>query len=163
MSNLIVGIDPGVNGAFAVIEKGRPVLTVKMPKDIMGMRNAIFRLAALDTIWCVEKVQPRPSQSLKGVITSCVNWGILQAILHMSYGRVIYVTPQEWQKTLGLNRNWDRPKGMSDEKWSSFKYSQRKKLHKDVAIEMFPDIKVTFANADALLIAEYCRVIHTDL
>lgn len=149
----IIGIDPGVKGykAFicgitgaARVEKLGVLLDLKLPKDEPIQVYA-------------EKVQPRPSQSLKGVVTSCVNYGILKAVLYLGGYNHVWVTPQEWQKELGLNRRWKRPDGMTDEQYFSWKYRERKKLHKVEAKRLFPALKVTLENADALLIAEYGR------
>ena len=55
-----------------------------------------------------------------------------------------YVTPQKWQREFGLIL----PKLSNTDK---------KNRHKAVAQQLFPDVKITHAIADALLIAEYCR------
>lgn len=152
-SRTVIGIDPGVKGykgyicgitgSVRVEKLGNP-LTLKLPIND-------------DLVIFAEKVQPRPSQSLRGVVTSCVNYGVLKAVLYLTGIEHHWVTPQEWQKELGLNRRWKRPKGMTDEQYSSWKYRERKKLHKKEAKRLFPALKVTLENADALLIAEYGR------
>ncbi len=56
------------------------------------------------------------------------------------------ITPQVWQKALGL------PSKKLDEKKGQFKNRLKQK-----AEQLFPQVKVTLATADALLIAEFCR------
>lgn len=56
------------------------------------------------------------------------------------------VTPQKWQRSLGL-----RTKTADETK------TQWKNYLKSVALRLFPQEHVTLAASDALLIAEYCR------
>ena len=152
MIKKIIGIDPGVNGAFFSLDKK---VSYKIPEDKTELYNLIKSLDSKNTHFFVEKIQPRPNQSLKGVVTSCVNWGVLTAYLELCKGHIHLITPQEWQKLLKLNRRWSIPKGMSKDKFSSYKYNERKRWHKREAISLYPEVKVTLTNADAILIAEY--------
>lgn len=153
VDQVVIGIDPGVSGYVAQIRLSD--LSVKISKlgDIFSWgwgeitNHAIF----------IEKVQPRPSQALKGVVTSCVNYGVLKATMYWNDIEPTWITPQTWQKALGLAKVWKRPRGMTDEAFSSWKYRERKKWHKRVALELYPNVKATLKNADALLIAEYGR------
>ena len=56
------------------------------------------------------------------------------------------VTPKRWQRALGI-----APRGRTETK------VQWKSRLKDFAQRRFPDIKVTLATADALLLALYCQ------
>ena len=55
-------------------------------------------------------------------------------------------TPQNWQKSLGIGK-----KGKTETR-TSFKNRLKAK-----AQQLFPNLKVTLATSDALLLAEYCR------
>jgi hypothetical protein len=55
------------------------------------------------------------------------------------------VTPGKWQKEFGLLAKKGETK------------TAKKNRHKARAQELFPDLKITHATADALLIAEYGR------
>jgi hypothetical protein len=73
------------------------------------------------------------------------NFGIvLGAAMALGY-RIERVTPQKWQKELGLGTS----KGLSKTEWKN-------KL-KGRAQELFPNIPITLKTADALLIWEYER------
>ncbi len=74
------------------------------------------------------------------------NWGFIKGILTARNFRIVLVKPQEWQKALGLGT---RGKGQSKTQWKN-KLKQR-------AEQLFPTIKVTLANADALLIFEAAK------
>lgn len=62
--------------------------------------------------------------------------------------RVEYVSPQKWQRALGLLSK-GRGLGQGD--------TAKKNRNKAKAQELFPGVKVTHAIADALLLAEYGR------
>ena len=152
-----IGIDPGVKGAIASIDSTN-TYTEPLKHSKYEPLTTLESMANKFTIICVEKVQPRPSNSLRSIVTSCKNWGRLQAHLELLDCAVIYITPQEWQKDLRLRRYWKRPKNITDDKWQSMKYNMRKQLHKKEAIKLFPELRVTLINADALLIAHYIRL-----
>lgn len=152
----LIGIDPGKEG----------YLVRYFPSS--GKVDVVSTISLLDIDWknlrknnllvVAEKVQPRPAQSLRSVVTSCVNYGILKAVLHILDFRVAWVTPQQWQKELGLSKRWTRPKGLTDEQYASYKYNERKRWHKRVVKKITGiDYKFTLKNADAFLILEYAR------
>ena len=61
------------------------------------------------------------------------------------------VTPQKWQKALGIPH---RERTESKTQW--------KQRLKRKAEQLFPNHKLTLAISDALLIAHYCRMIHAE-
>jgi len=60
--------------------------------------------------------------------------------------RLVEVKPKAWQHAMGIS-----PRAKSDTP------TQWKNKLKGAAQELFPNVKVTLATADALLIAEHCR------
>ena len=156
ISKTFIGIDPGVNGYIAKIISPTEV-EIDPIGDIFEWPWFEMNLLSDEVIIVAEKVQPRPNQGLKGVVTSCVNYGRLDASMFWHELSPFWVTPQKWQRAMGLSRRWQRPKGLTDEQYSSWKYSERKKWHKREAKALFPALKITLLNADALLIAEYAR------
>ena len=92
----------------------------------------------------VEKVHAMPLDSSKAAFSFGENFGMIQLALAALEIPHDWVTPQTWQKEMNLNG----------------KYATkviRKNAHKAAAQRLYPDIKITHANADALLIAEYGR------
>lgn len=151
---VVIGIDPGVKGYLGkmVVDCGQ--ITTHPMADIY---DAVQYIIKGDFV-VAEKVQPRPSQNLKGVVTSCVNYGRLHASLYWRGIDVVWVRPQEWQKEMGLQRRWVRPKSMTDEQYATWKYAERKRWHKKAAKELCKtSARITLDNADALLITEYAR------
>lgn len=83
-----------------------------------------------------------PSSSMA---TYASNWGIIKGILTALRYRIVLVPPKKWQAALGLGS-----KGISTTTAWKNKLKQR-------AEQLFPNIKVTLATADALLILEAAR------
>jgi hypothetical protein len=142
----------------------------KMPDSLDGIWDAAFNWTG-DFVLCLEKVHANVRRDAKGkAITQGVssswkfacNFGQLQmacyAANHMTtYGQgVTEVTPQKWQKALGLTFTKAERAGRD----SNDIYREKKNRNKSMAAELFPDVKVFHWNADALLIAEYARRTH---
>ena len=83
---------------------------------------------------------------------SAFKFGRSVGVLHMAAIaaglRVEFVTPQKWQRALGLIVS-GRGLGQDD--------TSKKNRNKARAQELFPALRVTHALADALLIAEFGR------
>lgn len=166
---IYVGIDPGVSGAFAIIQPGK-ITAIKMPDTVAG----IWSVAAHwmdDFVLCLEKVHANVRRDAKGKpITQGVssswkfacNFGQLQMACYAAdrtttYGQgVIEVAAQTWQKALGLTFTKAEKAG----KDSNEIYREKKNRNKAMAAKLFPGVKVFHWNADALLLAEYARRTH---
>lgn len=73
------------------------------------------------------------------------NWGMIKGMLLAYQYKVILVPPKKWQKVLGLGS----ATGMSKTEWKN-------KL-KQMAQQLYPQLKITLATADALLIYEAAK------
>ena len=146
MSNIYIGIDPGSNGAMAVIQQDD---TYVFPFKQINMKLISSMLEDLsdkrDCHALIELVHAMPGQGVTSMFNFGHNFGMLEGLLigaGIPYDRV---TPQKWQKEFGLYRLPDETK------------TAKKNRHKELAKELFPTLNVTHATADALLIAEYAR------
>lgn len=83
-----------------------------------------------------------PSSSMS---TYASNWGVLKGVLMALDYRLILVTPQKWQKALGLGTS----NGRSKTEWKSHLRGEAQRL--------FPRLKITNSTADAALIGEAAR------
>jgi crossover junction endodeoxyribonuclease RuvC len=147
---IYLGIDPGKNGGFAIIYtidgKVEDVMAKKCGKNAEEM--AIDMKVALsckeyDQIECVlELVHSFPGQGVVSTFSFGENFGKWKGVLAALDVKYNLVRPQEWMKI------YDIPK-------TSKKH--RKKHLYDKAAEMFPQLKITYVIADALLIANYCK------
>lgn len=141
----VVGIDPGKAGGIAYINlKNNMVAAIPMPeteRDILdelniliGTANIVVYLERVGTIFAKGgKVSP------KAMFSFGQGYGFLRGAIMGSQIRLENVQPQTWQKALGCLSKGD------------------KNVTKQRAQELFPNMKITHATADALLIAEFGR------
>lgn len=142
-----LGLDPGVSGGIAILrEDGSIVRVVKMPNELQAIIDVLTTdidsaVAVLEHVW---------SQPGWGHNTSFAfgrGYGRLEMALTAAAIPYEQIVPRRWQPAMGVKY----PKGKPRDKNISKRRAQR----------LFPKISVTHANADALLIAEYCRRLKT--
>ncbi len=155
-----LGADPGETGGITVItEDGLWVFCEKVPSTALRLLEMLRSVTnELDiTASVLERIDPRPTgykdkksgKWVQSILRStCIIYGdFLQ--LHMAMIAVDLrpeiIGPKEWQKEFGLKRE----KGQT-------KAAYKRDL-KELAQDLFPDVIVTLATADSMLIAEYCR------
>jgi crossover junction endodeoxyribonuclease RuvC len=145
----IIAIDPGAKGAIA-IRMGHDIVSIQsMPETCTDLANLI-REAKLtadenndDIVAYLEEVHAMPGQGTVSMFTFGQGYGHLEQVLADFRIRTIKVRPSKWEKALSLT-----------DKKGTEKREHKNKL-KQRAQELFPNIKVTLVNADALLISEY--------
>ena len=149
MNKRIIAIDPGKNGAIALREGSEIIDIVKMPETCADLRDhieAVVSASALENIEVIaylEQVSAMPGQGVTSMFTFGNQFGHLEQVLADFRVRTIKVRPQAWQKSLSLNSVKDKSK------------ADHKRRLKDYAQQLFPSVKVTSVNQDALLISEY--------
>lgn len=162
--DLYVGIDPGSKGCLALIWGGKrsPELHKIQPElepcqiwaDISNLKRYAQQGHKVHVV--LEQVGGYVGKAQPG--SAMFNFGRGVGLLQMAlyghgfapaFGNMLYVTPQRWQKSLGIV-----PKRSSESK------TEWKNRLKDHAQVRFEEVKVTLQVADALLIAEFCRLKH---
>ena len=143
-------IDPGKQGGIAVRYPSDNVMAFAMPATEGDLRDLFVRLYNPDnpTVAYVEKVGGYiggPGAPGSAMFNFGRNFGFILGSLAGLYIRTELITPQQWQKRLGLGTS----KGMTKNKWKN-------KL-KEEAQRRFPNLEVTLLTADALLILEATR------
>ena len=143
----VIGIDPGVNGGIAVMDRAhRVVEVVNMPATPRDVLDFLGKYSGEETVAFLEDVgKGMPGQSSSATATFARHCGHLEMALLALGIRTWKATPQKWQKLYQLGRS----SGYSKTEWKN-------KL-KAKAQELFPDLgkKVTLKTCDALLIALY--------
>lgn len=140
-----IGIDPGKSGGIAVIEEtssGTLVTSQKLDAteaDVSGYLD-VFALRARFCL--IEKVGATPQMGVCSAFTFGKSFGFLIGILTAHKIPYEFVTPQKWQKAMGCLTGGD------------------KNVSKAAAQRLFPQVRFTHANADAVLLAEHCRRTH---
>lgn len=160
--NALIGIDPGAAGGIAVYIPSNPAATkvkvVKMPKDMAELRDFFSYYAEnYRPLVFLEKLSVRPDDikvegdsanlgKLYRVQKMMANFEHLKALVETSGIPYIMVHPLSWQTRLNLRRK-------GEEK------ADRKRRYVEVAKSIYPGIKTTLWNADALLLLHFGRVV----
>lgn len=131
-----------------------------MPGTDDELWDLILGLAEGDVVAAVEKVtgyvgRRRPKRGEQetdsggdpgsAMFTFGTSYGMARMALCAAGVRRVLVPAATWQAAIGVQKRAGRKK----QEW--------KNSLKDMAQSLFPEIKVTLATADALLIAHYCR------
>lgn len=148
-----IGVDPGKSGGVAVLnyDPNTALSTVEWLRKMPDTNQEVWEL--FDDLpvgqAMLELVHSRPDQSVVAMFTFGENYGFLQGCLAAAEIPYEKVSPQKWQRGLGIT-----PKQGHEDK------PEFKRRLKDKAQCLFPGLNITLYTADALLIAEYCRRSH---
>ncbi len=132
----IIGIDPGASGGVGVYAGGR-WRAFKTPPDVLQYAGllAIAGAGAIPApLVCIEDVHAMPKDSRHNAFTFGFNTGAWHAAVGAFDLPVRRVASVTWQSRLGCRTKGD------------------KRITRDMAKRLWPDLKVTHATADALLI-----------
>ena len=140
-----IGVDPGGSGGVALISEARAEAHSLKDVDLYWLSGYLEDLGGRESFAVIELVHAMPGNGCVSMFNFGVSFGALEAFLIASGIPYVRATPQRWQKGFGLYRKADETK------------TSKKNRHKSLAQELFPDLKITHATADALLIAEYAR------
>ena len=151
----IIGIDPGLSGAIAILENNRVLNIFDMPVMSEGKKNKRQLNSALlvnlikenidnqeEVSVVVEQVNAMPGQGVTSMFNFGQSFGVLKGVCAAMQLPIFFVRPAKWKKYYDLI--------------NSQKDSSRVK-----AIEMFPKFSSTLSRkkdtnkADAILIANY--------
>ncbi len=151
--NISIGIDPGLSGAFAVLQ-GQKVLKVEdMPIMSLGKTRNQINAAELgkllrywsqnqngDTTVYLEQVSAMPGQGVSSMFSFGCSYGVVQGIIGALDLPMVLVRPAAWKKRAGL---LGKPKDAA----------------RTLAQQLFPGQalgrKKDIGRADALLIARF--------
>ena len=134
-----IGIDPGQDGAIAVIDDSGPLVFRFKNATKADVANSFRSLNRVVAFAYLEKVSASPRMGVVSAFKFGASAGYLEACLHAFQIPFEFVTTAKWQKTMGCMTKGD------------------KNVSKAKAQQLFPNVKVVHGNADALLIAEYGR------
>lgn len=151
----VIGIDPGITGAIAVLDDGRfsaladiPVLTRKLTtgrtKKEVDAAETLRLLRSFGPLGYevhvgLERVGPQPGQAVSGVFSLGDTFGALRAVCAISNFDTQLVDPGTWKR--------------------KYKLSQNKKLSLAMARALYPEAPLNLEKhidrAEALLIARF--------
>ena len=149
----IIAIDPGASGGIAVREYNGSTKAINMPETYQDIYNTLYGICKqnigddldFDFVCYLEDVgKGIPGQSSKATASFARHCGHLEMALYALQIPIEKILPSRWQKTLGIGKGSD----------CADKREWKNKL-KCKAQELYPQIKVTLKNADALLMLHY--------
>jgi crossover junction endodeoxyribonuclease RuvC len=140
----IIGIDPGVNGAYSVLgSEGEFINSNELPrfqKTINGSQFAKIVNEFKPNFGIIERVSSMPRQGVSSTFTFGQAFGVVQGVLSGCDVPFVLVTPGLWKKHFRL-------------------IGQPKDASRELAQRLFPaaelHLKRHVGRADALLIARY--------
>lgn len=136
-----IGIDPGASGGIAVLgDHGHLVDLERMPGTARNLANILKRHDVATTQIAVENVHSMPGQGVASSFAFGKSLGRIEGVIEALSFPYFLVTPGEWQRRMECLTAGD------------------KNISKTRAQQLFPNIKITHAVADALLIAAFCRL-----
>jgi crossover junction endodeoxyribonuclease RuvC len=140
---VFVGVDPGASGAICVMNDNgyAPISLCRLSNTEREVSDflELFRAHADEVTALIERVHSMPRQGVASSFKFGQSYGFLRGLLTAHGVPFEEVTPQTWQKAMGCMSKGD------------------KNVTKQKAGQLFPAVKVAHWNADALLIAEFCR------
>lgn len=158
----IIGIDPGANGGIVKWRPNEKITAIQMPKDLTELRNYLEYLKTIcSPIVFLEKLSVRPDDIMPGadgvnmgklyrIQKMLANFEQLKATIAVCDVPFVMVHPMKWQNELKLRAKTTRKK---EEK------NERKRRYKEIAGNLYPELKPTLWNADATLIMHFGRYI----
>lgn len=157
----VVGIDPGSNGGIVTWRPNHNITAIKMPEDINDIRDYLNHLKTICSPIVFLKTKCAPGWYNAGcrwrqygkVVPNTKDDGKLWAVEsnHFSLRHsVCYGASYEMAKRIEVAGK-DKPE--KEEK------SERKRRYKEIAGNLYPELKPTLWNADATLIMHFGRYI----
>lgn len=114
---IILGIDPGKNGAFAVYDTTEHLVdTYDMPDTIDGRRELLSRIGLVSIAWVERPFYP-PKIGVRHVATIAEGFGILLACLSFAGIPTRLVDPSVWKKHLRLGSDKAGSRSLASLTW----------------------------------------------
>ncbi len=149
---LIIGIDPGINGAICFFKNGTIIDLLDMPTMSVGKKNKsqvngsqIFNEVQKVTLnenkkevlAVIEQVSAMPGQGVTSMFNFGQSFGVLKGVFSAMQIPMDFVTPVKWKKFFNLintNKDSSRTKAIEIFPYISSKLSRKKDANKADAI-----------------------------
>lgn len=145
MDKLFIGVDPGKDGCFAVIDGGgKPVFRVFFNED--GYVDAVKAYGIRASLAILEHVGGIPGQSAPAAFNFGDNFGFIRGLLRMYNVPYELVRPQKWKKEFSCTSDKNSSIAVAHRLFPGLDLRKTEKCVKDHD-----------GFAEALLMAEYGR------
>ena len=141
--HIYIGIDPGKSGAIAIILDDGSLYVEPYKVGIKDLFDLLMLCSKYTHTCAIERVHSFPGQGVSSTFNFGVNYGVWLALLGSANITYTNPPPQTWIKHyIELGK---------------YTKKERKTQLKSIAQSLYPTTRVTLINADAILIAHYCR------
>ena len=144
MTGIVLGIDPGRHAYIGILGRSQPeIWKIDTQNELDLFRDRLLRLRQEGPIqaW-LERVSSHPGEGVRSAFTFGRSVGALHGMLvALNIPIAGWVSPTTWQRLYSVPAKLNCP--------------DRKRFLRGRAAEIFPQIKITLQNADALLIAHW--------
>lgn len=145
MMAVFIGVDVGANGGIAIIDQNGAMLrATSMPETDQDLLDVLFwpslEMPLLPVRAVLEKVHATPQMGVTSAFSFGGSYRACRMALTAARLPFTEVSPMKWQRRMECLTGGD------------------KNISKARAQQLFPNVKVTHYIADALLLAEYCRL-----
>ena len=149
---LIIGIDPGINGAICFFKNGTVIDLMDMPTMSVGKKNksqvngsqifnevqkATLNENKKEILAVIEQVSAMPGQGVTSMFNFGQSFGVLKGVFSAMQIPMDFVTPVKWKKFFNLintNKDSSRTKAIEIFPYISSKLSRKKDANKADAI-----------------------------
>jgi hypothetical protein len=139
LTDFYLGIDPGKSGAIAAISYDGLLDVIRFDATLHDISN--WLLMKQNAVHCmIEKVNAMPRQGVASTFKFGRYFGLAEGLLVAHRIPYSFVLPSKWQQEMHCRSKGD------------------KNVTKTRAQQLWPNEKIIHATADAMLIAEYCRL-----
>lgn len=145
MARTLIGIDPGVNGAIAIQNVAGAIEILKLA-DATDRDVSHFLLFRTPGVAALERVASSPQQGVVSAFTFGASFGALRMALACHGLETHLVRPQKWRGAMQV-RKVRGGLGRND--------AEKKRATRERAQQVYPDLRVTNATADALLLLAF--------
>jgi hypothetical protein len=112
---LILGIDPGKSGAFALLNThDMQVETYDMPGTLFEKRALISEIGKVKCAWLEKPFYPRMI-GIKNAVTIAQAYGELKACLYFAGIPTFEVDPSAWKKTMRLSTDKNASRALASQ------------------------------------------------
>lgn len=169
-NDLFLGIDPGISGAWALIDSNKLICEAGLWHDRYDLIIELNKISKQIKSACLEKVHSMPRQGVSSTFTFGKATGYWVGLLESFAIPYVEVTPQKWQKAVldaCPTKQLKNPNETGKE--LSKRLKANRKMLKDYIASFvkraFPDsreylkLKKNYGIADAICMAEYVRTL----
>ncbi|MEL6984609.1 MAG: hypothetical protein AAFO29_19430 [Actinomycetota bacterium] len=147
----IIGVDPGLSGAIALLDhlgelisvNDMPVIDGRVTAALLNVWSNEHAITGPKPVVGIEFVHSMPKQGVASSFKFGASWGLVHGYFGGAGHRVIDVRPQDWKKRFHLGKDKEKARRLAIERWPD--HAQAFARKKDAG------------RAEAALIAEHVR------